>query len=126
MFLPLNPDLGLFVLRLAVVAVFIYHSLPKLKAPAMMGQGMGWPAWKVALLGIVELGSSIGLLTGFYFRWAAALLALVMLGAIYYKIFKWKMKFSMPTNTGWEFDLLLLAANVAIVFAGAGAWRLIS
>ncbi|MBI2063605.1 MAG: DoxX family protein [Candidatus Yanofskybacteria bacterium] len=122
--LALNQDLGLFILRLAVAAVFVYHSLPKLKTPAKMSQGMGWPAWKVVLLGAVELGSSISLLTGFHFRWGAALLALVMLGAIYHKIFKWKMKFSMSGAVGWEFDLILLAANAAIFFVGAGAWRL--
>lgn len=121
----LNQDLGLFVLRLAAAAVFIYHGWPKLRAPAKMAQGMGWPARKVALLGAVEFGSSIGLLTGFHFRWAAALLVIVMLGAIYYKTFKWKMKFSMSGGTGWEFDLMLLAANITIFFAGVGAWKLI-
>lgn len=73
MFLLLNQDLGLFVLRLTV---------------------------------------------------AATLLAIVMLGATYYKVFKWKMKFSMRTSTGWEFDLILLAANIAIFFVGIGAWKL--
>lgn len=126
MFLALNQNLGLFVLRLAVAAVFIYHGLPKLRAPSKMAQGMGWSAWRVALLGAVEFGSSIGLLAGFHFRWAAALLVIVMLGAIYHKIFKWKMKFSMSGGTGWEFDLILLAANIAIIFVGAGAWRLIN
>ena len=116
MFLSLNQDLGLFVLRLAVAAVFIYHGWPKLKAPAKMAQGMGWTSWKVALLGIVEFGSGLMLLTGFHFRWAAVLLTVVMLGAIYYKIFKWKMKFSMSASTGWELDFILLAANVAIIF----------
>lgn len=124
MFLPLNQDLGLFVLRLAVAVVFIYHGWPKLKAPAKMAQGMVWPAWKVALLGVVEFGSSIALLSGFHFRWAAALLTIVMLGAIYHKIFKWKMKFSMPSGSGWEFDLILLVANVTIIFVGIGAWRI--
>lgn len=124
MLLPLNQDLGLFVLRLAVAAVFIYHGWPKLKAPAKMAQGMGWPLWKVVLLGVIEFSSSIALLTGFHFRWVAALLAIVMLGAMYFKIFKWKMKFSMSAGNGWEFDLMLLAANVAIIFVGAGAWRL--
>lgn len=126
MFLSLNHDLGLFVLRLAVAAVFIYHSWPKLKAPAKMAQGMGWPSWKVVLLGAVELGSSVSILTGFHFRWAAMLLALVMLGAIYHKIFKWKVKFSMTGSTGWEFDMMLLAANITIIFVGSGAWRLIN
>lgn len=124
--LSLNQDFGLSILRLVVAVIFIYHGLPKLKTPAKIAQGMGWSSWKVLLLGVVELGSSVSLLTGFHFRWAAALLALVMLGAIYHKIFKWKIKFSTSQSTGWEFDLMLLAANIAIVFVGAGAWRLIN
>lgn len=120
----LNPDLGLFVLRLAVFLVFFYHGMGKLKMPAGMAQGMGWSKWKVMLLGTVETISSVLVLTGFHFRWGAVLLGLVMVGAIYYKIFKWKIKFSASSAMGWEFDLTLLAANIAIFFAGAGGWRL--
>lgn len=122
----LNPGLGLFVLRLAVFLVFFYHGIGKLKMPVGMAQGMGWPKWKVIVLGTVETVSSILVLTGFHFRWGAALLGLVMLGAIYLKIFKWKTGFSKMDGMGWEFDLMLLAANVAIFFAGAGMWKLFS
>ena len=38
-----------------------------------------------------------------------------MLGAIYFKIFKWKMPFTSQTSTGWEFDLVLLAAGLVIL-----------
>lgn len=124
MSISLNPDLGLFVLRLAVFLVFFYHGIGKLKMPVGMAQGMGWPKWKVVLLGLVETVSSVLVLTGFHFRWGAALLGLVMVGAIYHKIFKWKMKFSASSAVGWEFDLTLLAMNIAIFFVGAGAWRL--
>lgn len=124
MFFSLNQDLGLFALRLAVAAVFIYHGWSKLRAPSKMAQGMGWTSWMVALLGLVEFGSGLMLLSGFHFRWGATLLVLVMFGAIYHKIFKWKMKFSMSNAVGWEFDLTLLAANLAIFFIGVGGWRL--
>ena len=112
----IKSGLGIVCFALSGGGGFIYHGWPKLKAPAKMAQGMGWTSWKVALLGIVEFGSGLMLLTGFHFRWAAVLLTVVMLGAIYYKIFKWKMKFSMSASTGWELDFILLAANVAIIF----------
>ena len=126
MSISLNPDLGLFVLRLAVFLVFFYHGVGKLKMPAGMAQGMGWPKWKVVALGLVETVSSLLVLSGFHFRYGAALLALVMLGALYHKLFKWHAPFTGMNTTGWEFDLMLLVANVAIFFAGSGAWRLFS
>lgn len=122
----LNQNLGLFVLRLGVFLIFFYHGMGKLKMSAMMAQGLGWSKWKVIALGLVETVSSVLVLTGFHFRYGAVLLGLVMIGAIWYKIFKWKTGFSKMDGMGWEFDLILLAANVAIFFVGAGGWRLIS
>lgn len=117
-----SPDLGLFVLRIAVAAVFIYHGLPKLKKFKMMAQGMGFPASFVLLLGLTETVSSLGLIFGYGVRLAAALLAIVMIGAIYFKTQKWHIPFAAQDKTGWEFDLILLAANVAIVLTDGGSF----
>ena len=116
---------GLFVLRLAVAIVFIYHSLPKLKNSKMMAQGMGMSAGFVLLLGLVEFFSGAALILGVYTNVASALLALVMVGAIYFKTTKWKVPFSAMDKTGWEFDFILLAANLAIFFVGAGSIALL-
>lgn len=107
--------IGLFILRLAVATVFIRHGLPKIKNPQTMASGMGWGAWRVVLLGLVESLSGIALVVGFRMEIAAALLGVVMFGAIYYKIFKWKAPFT--GNGGWELDMLLLAVNIAIILS---------
>lgn len=114
-------DIGLFILRLAVAVVFIYHALPKLKNAGGMGQMMGMPAGMVFLLGAVELLSSAGLALGVYTQLAALLLGLVMIGAIYFKTAKWSVPFAAMDKTGWEFDLILLAANIVILVNGGGA-----
>lgn len=114
-------DLGLLALRLAVAAIFIYHAWPKLKNYKMMAQGMGMSASFVLTLGLVEFFSSAALVLGVYTSIASALLALVMAGAIYFKIFKWKIPFSAMDKMGWEFDLILLAANLALLVVGPGA-----
>ena len=111
-------NIGLLVLRLAVAAIFIYHSLPKLKNAKGMAQVMGTSAAMVFILGAVEFLSSIGLILGFYTPIAALLLAIVMVGAIYMKIMKWGAPFSAMDKNGWEFDLILLAANIAILLSG--------
>lgn len=113
-------DVGLLVLRLAIAAIFIYHSVPKLKNSKGMAQMMGSSAGMVFTLGAVEFLSSLGLIFGVYIQLAALLLAIVMLGALGMKIMKWNMPFSAMDKTGWEFDLILLAANVFILLNGGG------
>ena len=109
------------MLRLAVAGIFIYHALPKLKNAKAMAQGMGAPTGMILLLGAVEFLSSLGLIFGVYAQLSALLLGVVMLGAIKMKTIKWHVPFMGMTNTGWEFDLILLAANIAILLTGGGA-----
>ncbi|OGI91347.1 hypothetical protein A3A09_01760 [Candidatus Nomurabacteria bacterium RIFCSPLOWO2_01_FULL_42_20] len=113
-------DIGLFLLRLAVAVIFIYHAWPKLKNSKGMAAMVGMPAGMIFMLGAVEFLSSVGLILGLYTQLAALLLAIVMLGAIGFKVMKWKVSFSATDKTGWEFDLILLAANIAILFSGGG------
>lgn len=119
-----SDNLGLFILRLAVATVFIYHSFPKLKNYKQMA-GFPGGAGGALILGLVEFSSSIAMILGIYLQAAALLLALVMAGAIYMKLTKWHAPFSANDKTGWEFDLILLAANLAILFSGGGSIKLI-
>lgn len=82
---------------------------------------MGMPAGMIFMLGSVEFLSSIGMILGIYVQLAALLLAIVMVGAIYFKIAKWHMPFGAMDKTGWEFDLVLLATNVILLVNGGGA-----
>lgn len=113
-------DLSFLVIRLVIAAIFIYHALPKLKGAKMMSQAMGMPAGMIFMLGGVELLSSLGMIFGVYIQIAAFLLAMVMVGAIYFKTAKWHMPFGAMDKTGWEFDLILLAANILILVNGGG------
>ncbi len=44
-----------------------------------------------------------------------------MVGAIGMKMMKWGVPFGAMDKTGWEFDLILLAANIAIILGGDGS-----
>lgn len=114
-------DIGLLMVRLAVAVIFIYHALPKLKNAKSMAPMMGMPAEMILVLGGVEFLSSVGLVLGIYTQLAALLLGIVMVGAIYFKMVKWHMPFAAMDKTGWEFDLILLAANIAILLSGGGS-----
>lgn len=82
---------------------------------------MGMPAGMIFMLGGIELLSSAGLALGVYTQLASALLAFVMIGAIYFKMVKWHVPFGAMDKTGWEFDLILLAASIFILVNGGGA-----
>jgi uncharacterized membrane protein YphA (DoxX/SURF4 family) len=110
-------DISFLALRLVVAGIFMYHALPKLKGSTMMAQAMGMPAAMIFMLGGIELLSSLGLII----QLAAFLLAMVMVGAIYFKIRKWHVPFGAMDKTGWEFDLILLAANIIIIVNGGGS-----
>lgn len=114
-------NVGLLVLRLAVAIIFIYHAMPKLKNSKGMAQMVGMPVGMVLMLGMVELVASVGLIVGFYGQLSALLLAIVMVGAIGMKTMKWGVPFAAMDKTGWEFDLILLAANIAILLGGGGS-----
>lgn len=115
-------SLALLFVRLAVGATFVVHSLPKLKKPEGMAQGMKWPKWAVQLLGLVELLGALYVATGFWYQAGAAMLAAVMVGAIYYKKFVWKAPFASPEKMGWEYDLVLLACCLLIATSALGGY----
>jgi uncharacterized membrane protein YphA (DoxX/SURF4 family) len=47
-----------------------------------------------------------------------------MIGAIAVKIFVMKVGFTELQTTGWEFDLILLAANINLILFGGGKYAL--
>ena len=108
-------DYGLLILRLSLGIIFLYHGLPKLRGK--MGSFM-------AIIGILETLAAIGMVIGLYAEIAGIVLAVIMLGAIYKKITQWKIPFSSQNTTGWEFDLLLLGAAIALAFLGAGSFSI--
>lgn len=114
-------DVAFLILRLVIATIFIYHALPKLKNASGMSQMMGTPTGMIFMLGMVEFASSLGMIFGVYIQIAAFLLAMVMVGAIYFKIAKWRVPFGAMDKTGWEFDLILLAANILLLVNGGGA-----
>ncbi|MEN4012501.1 MAG: DoxX family protein [Bellilinea sp.] len=125
-------DLGLFILRLAASIIFLVHGWPKLnpnspmKGPAGFGgflKQMGVPlpilfGWLVALL---ETGGALLLILGLGTRILAVLFAIDMLVAILsVKIRVMKVGFSAQQATGWEFDFILGAVALSLLFTGAG------
>ncbi len=133
-FLSTFSDWGLLALRLVLGTIFIVHGLAKLSPGSPVGGIAGWTkllvglgvpapglmAWGVALLEVI--GGAL-LIIGFGARTLAALFTLNMLVATWAK-FKWGAKFTQFDGTGYEFDLLLIVAQLVLLTTGAGALSL--
>jgi len=116
-----NQDLGMLLLRLSVGAVFVAHGWAKFASMAdtigFFGQ-LGMPAVLAYVVATIELLGGLALIIGIYTDIAALLLAVVMAVAlVYVKMIKFKAGFV----GGYEYDLVLLAANLTIVFVGTGS-----
>ncbi len=115
-------DLALLILRVTIGAIFLVHgiskcSMWKMQPSDQMPKSM---IMTMRFLSVVEPLAAALLTVGFLTQISAAVLAAIMLGAIYLKIFKWGAKFT--GNNGWEFDLILFSANLVLIVMGAGNW----
>lgn len=117
---------GLLALRIAVGAIFIYHGWPKITGArgmaAAMSGGQGSPALVgvFTIQGLVEVGGGALLILGILTQLVAVAFAIIMIGAIALKSLRLKIGFASQQATGWEFDLVLLAASVLLFFTGPG------
>jgi putative oxidoreductase len=112
--------LGLFLLRVALGIIFIYHGYPKIAHAGREMQGFflqhGLPGYFVYIAGVLEAFGGGLLLLGLFTRPAALLLAIEMGVAI------WKVHsgggFYAVHN--YEFPLAVGAACFALATVGAG------
>jgi putative oxidoreductase len=99
---------GLYALQIAAGVIFIVHGIPKIKNPSGIAAALGVPNFLGLVHGLAEVVGGLMLIFSFYTQVVALVFAVIMLGAIYFKLFKWKIGFMSQTTTGWEFDFLLL------------------
>ncbi len=118
-------DLSLFLLRTMLALVFGSSGWSHVREPGKRGESLGMSPISTAVLGVVEIAGSVGLVLGIFPRVAATLLIGIMLGAIYKKIFVWRTGFWGDETQGWYYDLFYLVANLVILTTGGGAWTLL-
>jgi putative oxidoreductase len=116
--------LGIAVLRWIVGVVFLFHGSQKLFVVHFAGTaaffrqaGIPLPEVSAVVVTLVEFLGGVALILGVGTRLAAVLLAINMLGAIYFV--HGKNGFSMQGG-GYEYALTLLVANVSLALSGAG------
>ncbi|MBI3618665.1 DoxX family protein [Candidatus Peregrinibacteria bacterium] len=118
-------DWSLLILRVVVAAAFLVHGSMKWgvwSADAMVMSDTMLLIFKI--LSILEPLMGIALILGIFTPIAAAVLGVIMLGAMFMKIDVMQVAYSARQGTGWEYDLTLLGANLVLLAFGAGKFSL--
>jgi len=110
----------MLLLRVALGAIFLVHGMPKLKMAHKLASMLEMSSGMVTLVGLIETVGAIAVLIGLFTPLGALGLAVIMVGALHYKINKWHVPFTAMEKMGWEFDLILLAAALLLMTTGAG------
>ena len=108
-------DWSLFLLRVMVAVVFGSSGFQHLKSPRQRAESLGLSVGFTVFLGAAELAGAFAIVAGVLTQWAALGLTLVMLGAIYMKVAKWKTGFWGEKSMGWHYDLIFVAMNLVIL-----------
>lgn len=120
-------ELAPFILRVTVGVIFIAHGYPKLfknfgGTVQFFGSiGLKPAKYLAIIVGVSEFFGGIALFLGFFTQIAALLISIVMLVAMVYVK---KIKFKKGLVDGYELDLILFAAALALVFLGPGAFAI--
>jgi putative oxidoreductase len=119
--IPVNLDLALLILRVALGAVMLAHGLPKATgfsgtAGFFASVGIPAPTLAAAFATLVEVGGGVLILMGVAVDIVGVLFAIDMLGAILFATLK------DGFLGGWEFEFVLLVVSMALALAGAGRY----
>ncbi len=117
-------DLGFFLLRLMVAAIFITSGWSHVTKSEERSKSIGMSQGFTIFLGIAELAGGLGVAFGVLTQLAAIGLILIMLGAIQKKIFVWHIGFWGEKTYGWHYDLMMIVMNLVILFTNGGHWVL--
>lgn len=121
-------DWGFLGLRVAIGIIFVVHGWPKVTGARGMAAAMGQPSSAAVAFftvqGVVEVAGGLAIALGLLTQLVAAAFVIIMLGAIGLKNTMMKTGFSAQQATGWEFDFVLLFANLLLLLAGPGSLAL--
>ena len=110
-------DITHFGIRAAIAVIFIVNASGKFNPGfAEWLVSIGIPAEMQIPIALAELASGTLLLVGVLSRISASLLSIILLGAIFYV----KKASNLTGEGGYQIDLILLAACLAMIAIGPG------
>jgi len=114
-------DLALLLLRVMLGILFISSGWSHVRKPEERGTSIGLSSGFTRMLGFAELVGGVSVGIGAWAQIGALVLAGVMFGAIYKKLFVWKSGFwGESAGDGWFYDLLYLICALVIATTGGG------
>ena len=115
-------DLTLLLLRVMLGILFISSGWKHVKEPGKRGESIGLSPGFTRVLGVAELLGGVSVGVGAWAQVGALVLAGVMFGAIYKKLFVWHTGFwGESAGGGWFYDLLYLVCALVIATTGGGS-----
>ena len=117
-------DFGLLALRLMVAVIFISSGWSHLTKAEERSESIGMSKGFTMFLGPAEIAGSLGIMFGVLQQLAAIGLVLIMLGAIYKKIFAWHTGFWGEKASGWHYDLTFVIMCLVVLFTNGGRYVL--
>lgn len=111
-------DIAHWGISASIGVIFIVHSIKKFDP--------SWQEWLASIgippelqlpIALAEFVGGVFLIAGVLSRISAAILSVILLGAIFH--IRWEKGFFVSKG-GWEWDLVMLAAALAIIVAGPG------
>ena len=110
-------DITNWGIRSAIGVIFITTGVGKFGSGFVnMLESMGLPVEMQIPIALAEVISGILLISGILTRISATLIAIIMLGAIFYV----KQASSLMGNGGYALDLVILAGALMIIIVGPG------
>ena len=118
---------SLLLIRLSLVAIFLYHGFPKaVDWPMAYGkfEAMGFPGFLGPTIGIVEVLAALLLLMGYWNFQANLVLAAIIFVAIIGVQIPGAEKAGKLLTAGLERDLLILMGNFILMAFGPGVFAI--
>jgi putative oxidoreductase len=114
-------DVALLLMRIMVGVVFITSGWKHLRDPEARSKDIEQSKDVTIFLGAAELAGGLGVMLGVLTQLAAIGLILIMLSAIWKKIFAWHTGFWGKSGTnGWSYDTMFVVMNLVILTTGGG------
>jgi putative oxidoreductase len=109
---------GPLPIRVLTGIIFIAHGIPKLVdisgTQHFFSHALGFPPEMAVIIALLEVIGGLALLFGVLTRLAAILFIIEMIGATL------TVKLSKGFVSGYDFDLLLVAASISLLLTGPG------